>query len=429
MKAVIAAGGKGTRLSSIANNIPKPMVLIQEKPILEHQINNLKENGIVDIILIIGYLGDVIKDYFKDGSKFGVNITYIEEREPLGTAGAFYYLKEQIDNDFIFLYGDLIFSIDFSKLIQFHLLKQGNITLFAHPNSHPFDSDIIKIDNENCVQKILKKNEQRNFYYHNIVNAGIYVLKKQILDKFLELSKKDFETFVLNDEIEERNVFAYISSEYVKDAGTPDRFDQVNIDYKNKIIENKNFQKKQKCIFFDRDGTINKYKGFLRNINDFELEEGVIECLHFLNNSDYLAIIISNQPVIARGEVTFDELDYIHAKLETLLGEKGVYVNKIYFCPHHPDSGFDGEIKELKCTCDCRKPNIGMIKKAQEFFNLDLDKCYVVGDTTVDIQTGKNAGVKTILVKTGLAGADKKYNCKPDFIINNISEITDIIKE
>ena len=160
---------------------------------------------------------------------------------------------------------------------------------------------------------------------------------------------------------------------------------------------------KQKAIFLDRDGTINKYVGFLRNIDDFELIDGVAEAIRKINESGYLAIVTTNQPVIARGEVSFEELEEIHNKMETLLGKEGAYLDAIYYCPHHPHKGYEGERPELKIECDCRKPKPGMLLNAAADFNIDLSQSWMVGDGENDVKAGLNAGCKTALI-----GQDKE---------------------
>lgn len=430
MIGVITAGGKGTRLSSIANDIPKPMVRIAGKPILQYQIECLKNNGIDEIYLLIGHLGNVIKDYFKDGSKFGVSIQYIEEKEPLGSAGALFYLKHVLNEDFIFIFGDLMMDIYFKRMIDFHKTHNASITLLSHPNSHPFDSDLIVADNENRVIDIDSKHNVRNYYYHNLVNAGVYIVSARILvNYFKKLEKKDFEKDVLLNEIKNGSVYSYHSSEYIKDAGTPDRYYSVCDDVKKGIVEAKNLSRQQKCVFLDRDGTINKYKGFLREIDEIELESSVAKGIKLLNKSEFLVIVITNQPVIARGEVTLRQLDAFHNKIDTLLGKEGAFYDDLFYCPHHPDGGFEGEIKELKIDCECRKPKIGLLLMAKEKYNIDLSSSYFVGDSTVDIQTGINANAKTILVRTGNMGLDGKYSVKPDYVVESLEKIIDIIKE
>ena len=428
MIAVISAGGKGTRLFQVTIDIPKPMAKIADKPILEHQITCLRENGIKDIYLLIGYLGDVIKDYFKDGSSFGVNIHYVEEKEPLGSGGALYFLKDIIKDDFIFVFGDLIFDVYFKRMIDFHKAHKSLVTLLSHPNSHPFDSDLIISDENDLVTSIDSKHNVRNYFYHNLVNSGVYVVSNHIFDNyFKEIKKVDFEKDLVKLEIPNGTVYSYHSTEYVKDAGTPERYYSIGEDIKKGIVKAKNLSKKQKAIFLDRDGTINKFIGFARDINKIELEDKAAEGLKKINRSEYISIVITNQPVIARGEVTVPELNEIHKKIETLLGQSGAFYDDLFYCPHHPDSGFEGEVKELKIKCGCRKPGIDLLLKAAEKYNIDLSKSYVLGDTTTDIQTGVNAKCKTILVETGEKGLDKKYVVKPDYQINDLSEIDEII--
>ena len=415
MRAVIMAGGKGTRLANVNSEIPKPMFPILGKPILEYQIESLARSGINTITLIVGHLKETVINYFGDGSRFGVKIKYIEEKEPLGTAGALYYLKNEPD-DFLLVFGDLIFDIDFNRFMSFHKENDATITLFGHPNSHPYDSDIIVMDKNSRILEILSKKEERDYYYHNFVNAGIYCVNPRALKGINEPHKIDLEKTLIAGLIKNGRVFAYRSTEYVKDMGTPDRLNMVTADIKKGIVKQRSLRYKQKAIFLDRDGTINEYKGFLRDINDFHLYLFVSDAIKLINNSFYLSIIATNQPVIARGEVSFSQLDEIHKKMETELGKEGAFLDDILFCPHHPDKGFKGEIEKLKIECNCRKPKIGMITEAAMKYNIDLSQSWYIGDTTIDVQTGINAGMRTILVQTGEAGKDGKFNNVPDYI-------------
>ncbi len=418
MKAIIMAGGKGTRISSITQDeIPKPMLTIGNKPILEHQIECLKSSNIDEVIIIIGHLGEKISEYFKDGKDFGIKISYIKEdpNNPLGTAGSLYYLKDRIKEDFILIFGDVFLSVDFNKMIEFHKKSKGDVTLLTHPNSHPFDSDLVIIDKNNQVLGFDSKNNIRNYNYHNLVNTGIYMFTPKIFEYIKEPIKLGIEHDVIDKMLKDNvKIYSYKSTEYMKDMGTPDRYLQVNEDYKNGICTKKNLSNKQKCIFLDRDGTLIKYVRFLNKKEDLELLSNVASAIKLINNSEYLCIVVTNQPVIARGECTLEELEEIHKKLETLLGNDGAYLDGIYYCPHHPDKGFPGEIKELKINCNCRKPNTGMIDKAVEDFNIELKDSIMIGDSTTDIALAKNAGIKSILVLTGERGKDNKYDVTPD---------------
>lgn len=422
MKVVIMAGGKGTRISSVASDIPKPMIKVEGIPVLEREIECLKNQGFDDIILTVSHLGNIIMDYFGDGSgnspvtgePFGVHIDYYFEEEPLGNAGALFKIKDKLTSDFLLLNADAMFDVDFNRFVAFHRKHGGLVTLFTHPNSHPYDSGLIIANKNGVVEKWLTKEDERPTYYKNRVNAGLHVINPKVLelvginadsvgkvDVDGKPVKVDLDRQLLKPLAGTGKMFCYDSPEYVKDMGTPERYYSVCKDCKEGRISAKNLKNKQKAIFLDRDGTINKYVGFLRNINDFELIDGVAEAIRKINESGYLAVVVTNQPVVARGEVSFEELEEIHSKMETLLGKEGAYLDAIYYCPHHPHKGYEGERPELKIDCDCRKPKPGMLLKAAEDFNIDLSKSWMVGDGENDIQAGINAGCKTVLLSNG----------------------------
>jgi D-glycero-D-manno-heptose 1,7-bisphosphate phosphatase len=409
MKVVIMAGGKGTRIASVASDIPKPMIKIQNKPVLEHEIECLRDQGFTDIIITVGHLGNIIMNYFGDGSgispatnqPFGVHIEYFFEKEPLGNAGALFKIKEKLKDDFILLNADAMFDVDFNRFVDFHKENGGLVTLFTHPNSHPYDSGLIIADERSIVQEWLSKEDDRPKYYRNRVNAGLHVINPKILEVEITTPKVDLDRQLLKPLAGSGKMFCYDSPEYVKDMGTPERYYSVCEDFEAGIVKGKNLKNKQKAIFLDRDGTINKYVGFLRNIEEFELIDGVADALRIINSKGYLAIVITNQPVIARGEVSLEELDQIHRKMETLLGNDGVYIDAIYFCPHHPDKGYEGERPEYKIECECRKPKPGMLIKAAEEFNIDLSQSWMIGDKENDIKAGIAAGCNTALIGTG----------------------------
>ena len=431
--AVIMAGGKGSRLLSITNDeIPKPMVPVDGKPLLEYQVEKLKTYGIKKIVMIVGHLGEKIVDHFKDGKDFGVEIDYIFEKEPLGTAGAFYYLKDKIDaKDFMLVFGDIFFDMDFDRMEDFHFKNSALTTLLAHPNGHPYDSDLIQTDDTGKVIGFDSKHNVRDYWYDNMVNAGMYIINKRLLDLVKEPVKTDFEKDILANQVKiGANIYAYHTPEYVKDVGTVDRINATVEELKSGLIQSKNLKNKLRAIFIDRDGTINVSKGFISKADDLELIPGTIDAIKAINKSGALAIVITNQPVIARGECSFEELHNIHNKLKTLLGEKGAFVDDIFYCPHHPDKGFEGEVPELKFDCECRKPKTGMIDDAVKKYNIDLSKSYMVGDSTMDLETARNAGVKSVLVDTGFAGNDGKYDRSCDIEAKNLFDAVEkIIKD
>lgn len=405
MKTVIMAGGRGSRISELFPDIPKPLIPIQNVPVLERELISLKSQGFEDIIITVSYMGEKIEEYFGDGTKWGVRITYFEEKVPLGNAGALFKMRDILGNEpFLLLNADAVFDVDFNRMATFHQSHGGLVTLFTHPNSHPYDSGLI-IENENHeVEQWLSKEDERPKYYKNRVNAGLHIIDPKVLDRSevntetIGTVKVDLDRQILKPLCGTRKMFCYDSPEYVKDMGTPERFKSVESDFISGIVQGKNLKNMQKAVFLDRDGTINKYVGFLRDIEEFELIDGVAEAIRIINASGYLCIVVTNQPVVARGEVSIRQLEEIHSKMETLLGMEGAYVDAIYYCPHHPDRGYPGEISELKKECDCRKPKPGMLLKAAKDFNIDLSRSIMLGDGKNDVKAGLSAGCKSVLI-------------------------------
>ena len=443
LKTVIMAGGKGTRISELFPDIPKPLIPIKDsngvaKPVLEWEIRSLVAQGFNEIILTVGYMAEKIQDYFGDGSRLGAKISYFVEETPLGNAGALFKMRQELTEPFLLLIADAMFDVDFQRMVEWHRKHGALATLFTHPNSHPYDSSVLITDDQNCVTSWLTKEDSRPEYYKNRVNAGLQVIDPTVLDMFISSSgidanavglpnengkpvRVDMDRQILKPLCNTGRMFAYDSPEYCKDMGTPERFKQVSHDFQNGTVSAKNLSKPQKAIFLDRDGTINRHIGFLRRPEELELLPGAAEAIKRINSSGYLAIVITNQPVIARGEVTVEELEEIHNKLETLLGQEGAYIDGLYYCPHHPDSGFPGEIKELKFECDCRKPKPGMIIKAASDFNIDLSASWMIGDDGRDIGCGKNAGVYTALI--GESVDDSAPNLIADSLLAAIDKI------
>ncbi len=427
--AVIQAGGKGTRLAELTKGeIPKPMVRLNGKPMIQWQIENVKEYGITNIVIIIGHLGEKIQQYFRDGSDFGVHISYIKETQPLGSAGSLYYLKEKIGfAPFILIFGDVMFDLSWERMISFHEKKNAFGTLLVHPNSHPYDSDLIMMDEDNRVVGMDSKLNTRNYWYQNCVNAGIYILDGHILEEIKEPKKIDFEKDLLQPLFAGKRIFGYMTPEFVKDAGTAERFYEVQKAQQNGVWKRKNLSNSQRCIFLDRDGTINRFNHLISQEEELELEPCAAKAIRLINESGYLAIVITNQPVVARGMCTMEEVKNIHRKMTVLLGEQGAYLDDLAFCPHHPDKGYPEENPLYKIPCNCRKPATGMIDEMVARYHIDCSQSYMIGDGTIDVQTGINAGLHTVLVHTGMAGKDRKYPVSAEMEAEDLLEAVEKI--
>lgn len=425
MKAVILAGGKGTRMGELTREIPKPMLTVGGKPILAHQVSLLKKYGIREILILVNHLKEPIIEYFSKNSIEGVDIDFFTEPEPLGTVGGIKEVEQKLQLDFLVIYGDIMINMDLGRLIRYHRKKKSGCTLVLHPNDHPYDSDLVETDTEGRVCGFHSKPHQEGRYYPNMVNAGVYLLTPEIF-RFLEKGKKaDFGSDIFPHIFSQINMYGYNTAEYLKDMGTPERWKEVENDYQCGRIERSSYEHKQKAIFLDRDGVINEEISFISKPEDMRLFPFTAEALKQINQSDYKAIIVTNQSVIARNLCTFGELKNIHNKMETELGNSRAKLDAIYICPHHPDRGYPEERSEFKMECLCRKPKPGMLFDAAFDFNLDLSSSFIIGDNERDIMAGVSAGCATVGVMTGYGL--KRTSILPDYFFSNLKEAVEFI--
>lgn len=419
---IILAGGAGTRLRERLGDLPKPMIPFAGKPLLEHQVQLAKQFGFTDLVFFVHYRADLIEQYFGDGAKWGVRIRYVIEKEPLGTAGAVLEGFESLAEKFLVLYGDTMVNVDLERIWQAHQRADADAALLLHPNDHPLDSDLVEVDAAGRITAFHNRPHPAGVWRQNLVNAGLYVLNKAALEPFhasrithysaphADFGKDLFPAMLRAG----RTLLGYNSPEYIKDIGTPYRYDRVSAELANGTIARSTLATPQRAVFLDRDGTLIIDRDNLRNAEGLELLPGVPEAVRELNIRGWRTVVVTNQPVIAKGWTTEAEMQNIHNKLETLLGAEHAFLDRIYYCPHHPDAGFPGERPELKIRCDCRKPAIGMIRRAVADLNIDLAQSWLIGDTTTDVQAAKNAGLRSILVHTGAGGRDGKHSARPD---------------
>jgi D,D-heptose 1,7-bisphosphate phosphatase len=425
MQAVILAGGRGTRLGDISGGIPKPMLSIGDKPLLHHQVELLVKYGIRDIIILVNYLKDPIMQYFGKGSYFDARIRFYEESVPLGTVGGIKAVESWLTGDFLVLYGDVMINMDLARLIAFHQLKYSRCTLVLHPNDHPADSDLVEINSSGRVVAFHAKPHDPHASYHNLVNAGAYILTPAIFP-FLEPGvKADFGRDIFPRIFNSLPMFGYRTTEYLKDMGTPDRLEKVRQDLAQGRVRLSSYEYPQKAVFLDRDGVLNEEKSFISKPEDLDLYDFTAPAIRKINQSGYLAIVVTNQSAVARNLCTEEDVQTIHRKMEAELGDHKAWLDGIYYCPHHPDKGFPEENPVYKIDCDCRKPKTGMFRKAAEDFNIRTGDSYMIGDSERDVQAGINAGCTTIGVRTGYG--IRKTNVLPDYMFNNLAEAVDFI--
>jgi histidinol-phosphate phosphatase family protein len=428
-QAIIIAGGMGTRLKARLGDLPKPMIPIGGKPLLEHQVELAKRHGFTEIVVFACYRPDLIQAHLGDGSRWGVKISYEIEKSPLGTAGAVLAGMRLLAERFLVFYGDTMVNVDLGRIWDRHVASGAGVTLLLHPNDHPLDSDLVEMDGADWITAFHNRPHPAGKYFQNLVNAGLYVMEKTALVPWaMDVRPMDFGKDLFPAMLRAgQRLLGYNTPEYIKDIGTPERYDRVSAEYASGVIARSSLQTPQPTVFLDRDGTLNREVDGVTSPEKLELLPGVAEAIYKLNRSGMRAVVISNQPIIAKGFCREADVQAVHNKLETLLGAEHAFLDRIYYCPHHPEKGFEGERVELKIACDCRKPGIGMVQRAVRDLNVDLKQSWLIGDTTTDLQTAKNAGLKSILVRTGYAGKDNKYPAQADHVCEALGEAVERI--
>ncbi|MDB2524207.1 HAD-IIIA family hydrolase [Amylibacter sp.] len=405
---VINAGGLGSRLANRYDGLPKALVPVFDKPILVDQIDKFISQGFNVFYIFLGHRADLIIEELKRRyTKKDVELNTFVECEPLGSGGAILANFSELPEHFIFTYCDIYFDLSIEKMISFHEANTSSMTILVHPNDHPYDSDLVSVNPNNLVNSIKPHPHTFADFTGNLVNAAFYIVNKTCLSDFRNKGgNQDFAQDIIPSILSKFVVSAYKTPEFLKDMGTPERLDKVRQNYSNRF----RLAERNQVICLDRDGTLNKcVKGdYITHPEEFELLDGVSEAVSIIRKLGFFVVCVTNQPVIARGDVDEVGLKKIHMKMDWLLGAENAYLDGIYYCPHHTDSGYPGEIVELKIDCDCRKPKIGLLEQVMDYIPFKCSDSWFVGDSWRDIQCGQTFGMRTCSVGTEDLGADVK---------------------
>jgi D-glycero-D-manno-heptose 1,7-bisphosphate phosphatase len=377
-QAVILAGGQGTRLRPLTLTTPKPLIPIHGKPFAAYLVTLLKNNGIEEIIFLTGYLGEQFPSYFGDGSAFGVSIKYSHSAIEDDTAERIRKAKDLLDEHFLLLYGDNYWPLNLEKLLAFHKERNTLATVTVYERQDPEKKNNMRVSLNGFVEVYDKKRETPGL---NGVDIGFFILSREVLN-FLPQENKNFESSVLPQLIDKKQLAGFLTKQPYWGLTDIERLPSVE----------RALNPKRRVLFLDRDGTLNvrpPQAEYIQNKKEFIFLPGAVEALQQLAANGYEMYLISNQPGIARGVMTEQNLQDIHTYLQEELQKKGVTLSGIYYCPHGWDDG-----------CECRKPKPGMLFRAAREHNIDLSRSIFVGDDERDKEAGDAAGVPTILVSS-----------------------------
>jgi histidinol-phosphate phosphatase family protein len=408
MHAVIIAGGLGTRARVMTGDrIPKALLPVGGVPIVFRQMRALRREGVARLTVLAGHLGArLAAPLGEEARNLGLALDIRVEEQPLGTAGCLAALATA-DGDALIVSGDMLFDLALAPLADFHRARQALITLVVHPNDHPRTSDLIR-EHDGFVTALLPRDAPRMRDERNLVPAGIYLASADFFRRIAPGQKADMVHDVLPRLVAAgERVAAYTTPEYMRDVGTEKRHATAERDLARGTVAALNLRNRRPAILFDVDGVLNEEPGTLGALkpDDVRLVPGAGAAVAAAHDAQLLAVAITNRPQVARGDITFDDLDAILGRLEALLAEAGGVLDRIYVCPHHPDSGFAGEIKALKIRCDCRKPGALLFRRAMDELPIDRARSIAIGDSLRDIGAARAAGVWAYGVRTG-------YGCR-----------------
>ena len=411
---------------------PKALADIGGTSLLGHQLNLLRRHGFLDVVLLVSYGAAEIREFCDTWPDNSLSLTLVDDGERRGTAGAILHALPNLAEQFLVLYGDTMLNVDLSQFWNWHRAEPAtDASLFLHPSDHPQDSDLVEVDEWAHIIRFHPCPHADGIYLQNLSNAALYVMRRDALLPF-EDSKQplDFAKHLFPEMLRcGLTLRGYLSAEYIKDAGTPERLTKVQRDLERGTISRSNLSVKQKAVFIDRDGTLNEQNGYIKSPQDLKVFDFVGGALRRLNENEWRSVVITNQPVLARGDVSESGLRQIHAKLDTEVAKSGAYFDRIYVCPHHPDGGYPGERPELKIKCNCRKPEPGLILQAEREMNLDLCESWLIGDSAADIRAAAAAGVNSILVETGPSTLDSSLRKRANVVLPDFQAAVDFIIE
>ncbi len=377
--AVILAGGKGTRAAD-----PTRAKVIQNlggATLLEWHLRTLANSEIKDVIIVSGHLGDQVRDVAECVDTYELNVTVLQEEEQQGTTAALVFAASTTSADeFLVILGDILMSLPVQDFINEWRSSTRSVGVVVHPSTHPADSDAVFPSHEGTVH-VAPKGQERE-YVPNLSSAGLFAVNRTAIEKYGEL--KDLGSNVLLTAAHESDLFVFLTSHYLKDTGTPDRLLSAESDIASGAFARRGSLEPRPALFLDRDGVINPSQPEVYQPEHFALLPGVAEAIKKANSSGVPVIVVTNQPGISKGFMTFEGHQRIRARMDYLLGEHGAFVDDYLFCPHHPDSGFEGEVAELKGPCECRKPGTELGTRAAARHNLDVEASVMVGDTDRD---------------------------------------------
>lgn len=376
-QALILVGGRGTRLGSLVDNTPKPLLPVSGQPFLKYIVDAVSRHGFTDILLLAGYRAEAVDEFATTNTTAQVRIRSITEPTPLGTGGALVAASQHLKSSFLLINGDTFFDINFNDVI---LAAQSNalakLALSKVPDTARYGRVTLQGDNIVAMQ-------EKNQPGPGSINGGIYHLRKEAVLR-LPPGVSSIENDLFPKLAAENKLEGKSFSGFFLDIGIPSDFTRAQTELPKRMW--------RKAVFLDRDGVLNRDVGYAHKPPQIEWVLGAKTLVKRLNDAGYLVFVVTNQAGIARGLYAAEDVETLHQWMQDELRKSGAHIDAFYYCPHHPD--FTG-------PCTCRKPEPGMITRALAEWPVDLAGSFLIGDKPTDIEAARRAGITAYLFETG----------------------------
>ena len=431
LQVVVLMGGLGSRLHEITENCPKPMLDINGKPFFQYQLELLVQAGFRRFVFCLGYHADAIREWFGNGSRWGVDIIYSYDGETLlGTGGAVRKALPLLEEDFLLLYGDSFMDIDYLEVVVRYreAVRGGKKALMTvMRNNDRFDKSNVVYEGENIVLYDKKKPDPQMAY----IDYGVSIFRREIFESMPLDEPQDLSD--IQHILSVNGLMAGCEVEHrFYEIGTPASLKEFH------AYAEKRWGKPSKAVFLDRDGVINElfWNEDVEQLDSplkreqFRLLPGVTEALRTLQAAGYLLFIVTNQPAAAKGKTTYTELCAINHMFMQQMNNEGIELTEVAMCPHFGTRTALTREDYLIQVCDCRKPKTGLIEKIMEKYSISTSNSWMVGDSATDIQCGKAVGLNTAFLG--------KFKCdlcmmignqKPDIVCRDLHAFATAIQQ
>jgi D,D-heptose 1,7-bisphosphate phosphatase len=380
---VVLVGGLGTRLGALTTDMPKPLLAVAGRPFLEYLLLEVARFGFKRVLLLAGFRADQVARYLADSDiarRLRLEIDLLAEDKPAGTGGALWHARERLDEYFYLLNGDSWFNFNWLSLVTAEGAGRAVATLGLRRLDDASRYGVVETDN-GAVRRFLDRPERGG---PGDVNSGVYLLSREIVTALRP--QCSLERDILPALADAGRLRAHRAAGGFIDIGVPEDFARAQI-----LLPD---WRRRPAAFLDRDGTLNEDRHYVHRVADFHWLPGAIEAVRLLNDAGFYVFVVTNQAGVARGFYTEDDIESLHAWIQSQLRDRGAHIDDFRYCAYHPEAAVDVYRRDHAW----RKPGPGMLRDLIDHWPVDLAGSLMAGDKDIDVAAGQAAGIVSLKI-------------------------------